>query len=146
MTCAELYPVSAELHGFLAAWSRDRRCPLELVDYLLEQDLPGPAEAARWAATEPRREVYAPCLAGCERGGPCHPYPSMNNIKMEGYDGYGWFWYATHYDPKHAGDVPFSWCDERLRRFEEHHTDVDAMIALLDGVTVRRWDPTLELT
>jgi len=50
MTAAELYECDPGFRGFLAAWEADRRCPLELCDYLLDRDMEGPAECARWAA------------------------------------------------------------------------------------------------
>lgn len=55
--CTALYTADGALRGFFAFWKRQRRCPLELVDYLLDRDLSGPAEAARWAATAPVRHV-----------------------------------------------------------------------------------------
>ncbi len=55
VTCAELYQTDPGFRGFIAAWVEEKRCPLPLVDYLLDRDLEAPAEAARWAATAGNR-------------------------------------------------------------------------------------------
>ena len=41
--------------ALLSVWQDEGRCPLPLVDLLLEYGLADAAEAARWAATEPDR-------------------------------------------------------------------------------------------
>lgn len=88
MTAAELYATDAGFRGFLAVWDQNRRCPLELVDYLLDRGMESQAECARWAATEPDREVYNPKKANGEREGNCGPYPGMSG------DAY-WYWLLT---------------------------------------------------
>jgi hypothetical protein len=50
-----LYTVSSEFRSLIALWETEGRCPVPLVDYLLEHDLTAAAEACRWAATEPKR-------------------------------------------------------------------------------------------
>ena len=44
--------------GFCEKWKADRWCPIPLVDWLIESDMPELAEAARWAVnTEVRKNA-----------------------------------------------------------------------------------------
>lgn len=85
MTAAELYEHDAGFRGFLAVWDENRRCPLELVDYLLDRDMTGPAECARWCATYRDRSPYDPA------GDPPHgTYPQPNTPE-------DWYFHVSNY-------------------------------------------------
>lgn len=98
----DLYRRSPELRGFLAAWRADYRCPLELVDYLLEQDLPLAAAAARWAATAApqRRYDYDPNYTrGPELSGPYPCYQKVVTFQYgAGSKAQGPYWYWLYLD------------------------------------------------
>lgn len=48
MTAVELYECDPGFRGFMQVWCDQRRCPLELVDYLLDRDMVRQAECCRW--------------------------------------------------------------------------------------------------
>lgn len=111
--------LSAEFRAFLAVWDKGRRCPLPLVDFLLEHGLESQAEAARWCAGGPTNPVFDPSPG--ERGGECGPYPS----KM----GRGWM-----FRPLASGErclrphrVP------GITEDIEVLTPIDAILAMLDA-------------
>jgi len=58
VTATELYERDEYFRKFVAYWVEHRRCPLELVDYLLDRDMSGPAECARWAHEGDEWEVF----------------------------------------------------------------------------------------
>ena len=60
--------------ALLDSWGRRRRCPLPLVDWLLERGLESQAEAARWAATAPSRPMMK-LGSGDESKLRCGPFP-----------------------------------------------------------------------
>lgn len=72
LTCAALYDYDLTFQAAIGKWVADRRCPVELADYLRENGLYAAAECADWCATEPDREVYLK-PRGDET--PCGPYP-----------------------------------------------------------------------
>ncbi len=138
MTATELYPLSIELQAFLTAWERDRRCPLELVDYLLEQGLESQAECARWCAVQPDLEVLMPIRSAGERGGKCGPFPTMSGM-LDGT----WIWdirstqHIRNYHPhtvflENAGAI----INPKLR-LPSYPSAKKAIMALLDN-----WIPT----
>jgi hypothetical protein len=53
-TAAELYASCPTMQGMVASWVENRRCPLPLVDLLLENGLESQAEAARWGSGRER--------------------------------------------------------------------------------------------
>lgn len=57
-TASELYACCSDFAAMIELWRIERRCPLPMVDLLLEWGLESQAEAARWAATERLREPY----------------------------------------------------------------------------------------
>jgi hypothetical protein len=78
-TAKQLYDASPVLRGMIEQWVTDCRCPIQMVDYLMEHDLYSQAEAARWAATEPDRpSIRSP-------RGSCGPYPEF-------WASLGWCW------------------------------------------------------
>ena len=56
-TAADLYAVDATLRSLIAVWVAEKRAPIVLVDYLLENGLESQAECVRWAATEPDMQL-----------------------------------------------------------------------------------------
>jgi hypothetical protein len=76
MTVYDLYG-GYELKGFLSHWDEYRRCPVPLIDFLLDHGLEDPAACARWCAERPDYPVYYPDFEGGERGGTCGPYPGF---------------------------------------------------------------------
>jgi hypothetical protein len=76
-----LYDTNADFRNGIAEWVAERRCPLPLVDLLIENGMETAAECCRWAATEPERRVWSPYdrkLSG--------PFPTLSVEK--GY----WYW------------------------------------------------------
>lgn len=57
-TAAQFYDENSDFRALLAAWKKDKRCPIGMVDLLLEHGLDSQAEAARWAATTDDRPQY----------------------------------------------------------------------------------------
>lgn len=82
MTALELLNRDSTFTGLLKAWEGDGRCPLSLVDYLLELGLDGQAEAARWAATEEDRAAYQYRFQS-----PGGPFPTLTDDQTY------FFWY-----------------------------------------------------
>jgi hypothetical protein len=134
--------------GFLMDWRRHRRCPLAVVDYLIEHDLPVQAEVARWVATFRDRPVNNPVVRRCERGGTCGPYPTINNNS----DGRGcWFWcennsvtstkatFNAHWVPTLIQGpgltvrFVFTRLDSRLEVLARNGAVTRALVALLDA-------------
>jgi hypothetical protein len=96
LTCSSLYVSDPTVRALIDVWVTERRCPLPLVDALLEYGLTNAAECARWAATEPDRSP--PESLGCdERSTPCGPYPRKVDK--------GWYWVLIPV-PQYAHDVP----------------------------------------
>lgn len=127
LTCAALYECDPNVRVFVDEWVRERRCPLPLVDVLLEYGLTAAAECARWAATEPDLPVYEPLaeMHG-ERGGECGPYPACECSEKP-----DWVWCASIYDHRRARafDVP-----EDIRTVETvTPTPAAAIVWLLDN-------------
>lgn len=83
-TAAELYAASGTFRAAVTKWVADRRCPLELGDFLDEHGLPAPADCARWCAACPdRRRWSGPALP------PCGPFPTPDRS----YDHPFYYWY-----------------------------------------------------
>ena len=87
MTCAELYTTDPTFAAGINKWVSDRRCPIEMGDYLEELGLPGPADCARWCAGEPDRTVCSPMEERGEKPSPSGVFPTMAD---------GWLWYDAH--------------------------------------------------
>lgn len=88
MSAADLYACNGNVRALVDVWVDERRCPAPLGDCLEELGLPGAADCARWAATEPERSVLCPMIADGERGGKCGPFPSRLHDDV-------WFWSGT---------------------------------------------------
>lgn len=127
MTAADLYECDPGFRGFLAVWVENRRCPLELVDYLLDRDMEGPAECARWCAAEPDRDIYDPPDAG--RGGPC---PLQNRPRDD------WFFLVTNQLLWWSNSVPLRFVTESSQWFRTRNdkTPESAIVALMDAWVV----------
>lgn len=126
MTAKKLYKVSDTFRSLIEAWEIDRRCPFAMVDFLLENDLPVQAEAARWAATEEDRPVFVPLVDHGERGGECGPYP----IALCREKTLQWVW-TEHVGTRKIGaasDLPDGTDIEQIYR-----TIREAILALLDN-------------
>lgn len=133
MTALELYQLDPAVRGFFDCWVADRRCPIQLVDYLRDRDMYRAASAARWAATAAALPGVDTALA--DEG----PYPSRD----ERY--YIWFnardWPSSEFDPERnrftSHDVAEHAIADHLRS-EAHMTGpikgaVGAMLWLLDN-------------
>jgi len=68
LTCAYLYEVDPTFRSAIGKWIADRRCPIQLGDYLEELGLFDAADCARWAASEPDRDTF--------EGYKCGPFPA----------------------------------------------------------------------
>lgn len=78
MTATELYRIHPTFRLLIDEWVTEKRCPLPVVDLLLEEGLYPQAECCRWAATEPDRRRF---LTNEYTG----PYPTISN-----YEGCYW--------------------------------------------------------
>lgn len=96
-TATDLYAQYAEFRSMIDLWVAHRRCPLPLVDWLLELGMESMAEAARWAATEPERPVswFGHRMRQPDNSAP-FPLPSASI----------WYWYRQKRTLKFAHDVP----------------------------------------
>ncbi len=126
--CTELYQRSSEFQSAIAKWVADRRCPIQLGDYLQELGLDSAADCARWAASEPDRRVMSnPATMHGELGGICGPFPACNVTPNP-----QWCWCSCITDNKpgtRAFDVP-----ERVESDMLHHkTPTLAILWLLDN-------------
>ncbi len=82
LTCAAMYEYDLTFRSAIAKWVADRRCPLELADYLRENDLHAAADCADWCAAQPDQDVY--CVS------PGEPYAS-GIFPFQGING-NYFW------------------------------------------------------
>lgn len=104
--------------GFCAHWERDRRCPLEFSDYLVEWGLEEQSECAKWAAGYRERPEYSfPADAG--------PTPDYLGFSSR----YRWWHKLTERLCEHADDL---WGAEHEKLFRRHDTFPEAIAALLD--------------
>jgi hypothetical protein len=111
-----LYAVSSDFRMFIQIWVNERRCPLPVVDLLLEQGLEGPAEACRWAATTHARPAFSPDYELR------YPFPTVD-------DGGFWYWFPCSYS-QHNYDVPFV----HVKAPSNHEQDIiDELLWLLDN-------------
>lgn len=99
MTAHELHESDPGFRGFISSWVTEGRCPLPLVDYLLEREMLSQAECARWAATEPVRRWYGGRY--WDSADMLYPYPRQSGS-------WSWGWYARKYDLHDADDVPLA--------------------------------------
>ncbi len=123
MTAAELYECDPGFRGFLAVWERDRRCPLELVDYLIERDMESQAECARWCATQPNRSPYNPPDAE-----PCGPCPLKNGQRDD------YYYFISRYEIEWANSIPAEMVTELPKWFRdrEETSPAHASVTLMD--------------
>jgi hypothetical protein len=123
-TARELYDRDDTFRAGIAAWVEEKRCDLRLVDLLMEHGLTGPADAARWAATEPDRRLL-------EQADPaaCGPFPSC-------YQG-TFYWYdceSTLGEPRDCHDVPRRFFGRQVNYLtDKFSTAADALLFLLDN-------------
>jgi hypothetical protein len=103
VTAREAYDTDPTFRALVDEWVRERRCPLVLVDRCLDFDMPAAAECARWAATEPKREVF---VAGFRGEPTSHPFPCENVTVPDER----WYWcvarsqyYANEVEPRRVG-------------------------------------------
>ena len=127
MTARELYDCDLRFRGFFDSWNADRRCPLAMVDYLLDLDMPEQAERARWAATMPDRPVWHSCQSGFK--GSCGPYPVMGPQREQHH----YWWWIGNADDNIANligpqDSNWDWA------LPDPDNPTDALIALLDNL------------
>lgn len=129
LTARRLYDTDATMRAFIASWDAERRCPMPLVDFLLEHGLSSAAEAARWAATKGDRPVLDPCRYLGERGGACGLYPALNNLEKK--KPREWFWgtFGDSYASDTCGLADFHWASDE----NSHQTAIDAIAWLLDN-------------
>lgn len=123
MTAKELYGRCPDFRAMLAAWVDAKRCPYGMGDFLDERDMPGPATAARWAATTPDRRVWE-WGSGMKRSHPpSGPFPTHDTVAGV------WRWWITPTDAAPACDmVPFDFDVEAV----VFTATTDALLWLLD--------------
>ena len=111
MTAQELHAADPDFRALVARWVRARRCPLVMVDYLLDREMYTQAECARWAATAPARPTDHPKFPRYEwtrnglvvrplRKAPYGPYPYPGPRGR-------WIWSHGHKRRQTHQDVPF---------------------------------------
>lgn len=127
MTAREAYDTDAVFRALVNEWVDERRCPLPLVDRCLDFDMPAAAECARWAATEPEREIFG---GGGQR---CGPYPTPDSAAGKRYKPH-WYWILV------AEDAPVYTADDVPGQphlfgsdFTNLPTALDAILWLLDN-------------
>lgn len=126
MTAAELYAADPGFRALLRIWTRRRHCPEVLIDYLMDREMYGPAECARWAFTTPKRPVFLP-ISG-ERNSGCHPYP----MKAESNE-YGWILEEELFEARQCAIPSKIVCDPSLVVSESHRYPYLAIVALMDA-------------
>ncbi len=107
LTCTALYAYDDVFRSAIAKWVADRRCPIELADYLRERELHAAADCAEWCATEPDRDVYDPLLEHGEAPGFCGPFPTAGELLSPAPDPdieFDWYW-VNKDSPQYARDV-----------------------------------------
>lgn len=127
-TAKELVEYNSDFLALLRCWERDRRCPLPMVDLLLEYELKSQAEAARWAATEKDKRqndngrVYGP--SPCKFGG---VYYWVTEYQVDKDDPYGAWPESCYTIPKDNF--------ERVVHYgtNKFYQQVDALVWLLDN-------------
>lgn len=128
-----LYEVSADFRAMIGVWVDERRCPLPLVDYLLELGLESQAECARWCATEKERADY---VGGRFRLNGPYPKPDINGQ---------WYWFTLLEGPlSHAADVPLSKTGCRFVGDAQRHAKAEnAILWLMDNWKVQEQAPKI---
>lgn len=129
-TAAELYQCDSQMRALIAVWDSERRCPMGLVDLLLENGMSTAAEAARWCATEPDKPVTAPLKHYGELSTNCGPYPTMSGKGL-------WIWhngklciFASVVPESAVGEEIF---DPKDQSYFRKHPSVKAAILWLLG-------------
>ncbi len=97
-TATRLYATDTVFRVLVDLWVQEKRCPLILVDRCLDFGLEAAADCARWAATEPDRDVWAD--RGTPRAASCGPYP-IGGVEI------GYYWCRTQRGIEHANEVPY---------------------------------------
>jgi hypothetical protein len=122
MTAADLYAADSTMRALVAAWNEHCRCPLPLVDFLLENGLDSQAEAARWAATKELRPV-----SEAKDSSFSFPCPNM--------DGSNYVWAGFNWRSKYARDFPTIKTQHLFH--EPGMTEAVAILWLLDNWQVK---------
>lgn len=102
LTVESLYATSGLFRAAVAKWVADRRCPIELGDFLEENGLVAAADCARWCVEQPDRPVRLPYVQMGERDGSCGPFPTMGGESDEAF----WMWIPVIGDIRHADHIP----------------------------------------
>lgn len=123
MTAAELYATDPGFRGFVRCWVRRRRCPLPLVDYLLDRGMESQAACARWCAEQPERRALR---NGYPTDKASPPYPMLLG---PGTNKWGWFARTILLD---ADDIPWNHVPDRFDGLF-CPTAAAAFVALLDA-------------
>lgn len=125
MTARELYDCDPRFRGFFDSWNADRRCPLAMVDYLLDRDMVDQAERARWAATMPDRPVWGGCHSGFK--GSCGAHPVMSRY----FEKTTWWWVPGEDIANGIGEQESDW---HYSTHPDPDNPTDALILLLDNL------------
>lgn len=84
MTIDQLYQSNNDFRSLIAVWVNERRCPMGLVDLLLECDQPNAADCAMWCATIADRPTVT--SIGKRQVDMCGAFPAKCST------GKGWYW------------------------------------------------------
>lgn len=123
-TVVSLYTTNSTIRYLIDFWVDKRRCPMGLVDELLEEGLEDAADCALWASE--KEDTYAFNISGLK----CGPYPSYDPREFDPEKAY-WYWMSGSYSGLGAADdVPLQNCKLQDK---ESKSAKDAIIWLLDN-------------
>ena len=130
LSARSLYDLSSDLRTFISIWDRHKRCPVPLVDLLLENDLYSQSEAARWCVETPDRLIYGIDDPAGRKREECGPYPKR--IKWE-YRRSAWTWFPLLGMSGFASHVPEDHIDFTYGNREKSKSPTTAILWLLDN-------------
>lgn len=86
LTCGQLLDCDPTFASAIAMWVAEKRCPLQLGDYLQELGLDAAADCARWCAEQPDRLWYVRerYTSGAFPGTDCEDTPHYWCAKSDG--------------------------------------------------------------
>lgn len=112
LTCATLYETDPTFVSAIAKWVHDKRCPIQLGDYLEELGLCAAADCARWCATEPDRKVWLDAKQMCG------PFPDAGLSGARFYWCFlSWCFLGKHgRQPSSCNEIPQIYVNDRSSR------------------------------
>lgn len=139
------YDSAPEFQQLIGAWIAARRCPIGLVDYLIENGFERQANAANWAASAPDRptspveglEELSGGAMPCSRDVMIMPRTNRHHPLYPDHYRAAFYWHGM------AGDSSMYSFDYPGQHNVEGETREEAILNMLDSIRIPSFDPTL---